>query len=59
MRKALLTVLFVLVIFLTIRSNLNIKNETEKPEQNALIEISGTIKKGETLLTSLKDTGLI
>ena len=54
MRKALLTVLFVLVIFLTIRSNLNIKNETEKPEQNALIEISGTIKKGETLFDIFK-----
>lgn len=54
MRKALLTVLFVLVIFLTIQSNLNIKNETEKPEQNALIEISGTIKKGETLFDIFK-----
>jgi len=58
MRKALLTVLFVLVIFLTIRSNLNIKKETEKPEQNALIEISGTIKKGETLFDIFKKHNL-
>jgi len=56
MRKIFITVVFIIIAFLTIRSNFNLldKSDDIKPEREKYTEISGTIKKGETLFDIFK-----
>ncbi|MEW6409632.1 MAG: peptidoglycan DD-metalloendopeptidase family protein [Nitrospirota bacterium] len=57
MRKVFITLVFLIIVILTIRSNLSIINESEKAastKQEAYREISGTIKTGETLFDIFK-----
>lgn len=55
MRKVFIFAIFLIVSFLVIRSNLNIGVEKEDlPEKKSYQEISGTVKKGETLFDIFK-----
>lgn len=57
MKKVFITVIFIVIAFLIIRSNFETSNETEKGtslEHENYSEISDTIKKGETLFDIFK-----
>lgn len=56
MRKVFIFLTFLLVSFLVIRSNLNISIEKDRdqPEKKSYQEISGIVKKGETLFDIFK-----